>query len=58
MSGHTFGILINFDLAGIVDVLRENNRRTGTQPFMAIDCKKPKGQSSAITSTMLNRSSG
>ena len=36
-NGHTFGILNDFDLAVIVDTPNENQRRTGTRPFMAID---------------------
>ena len=34
-NGHTFGILIDFDLAVIADMPSENQRRTGTRPFMA-----------------------
>lgn len=34
---HTFGILIDFDLAVIADLPSKNKRRTGTRPFMAID---------------------
>ncbi len=36
-NGHTFGILIDFDLAIIADMPSENQRRTGTRPFMAIE---------------------
>lgn len=36
-NGHTFGILIDFDLAVIADVPSKNQRRTGTRPFMAIE---------------------
>jgi hypothetical protein len=36
-NDHTFGILIDFDLAVIVDMPSENQRRTGTRPFMAIE---------------------
>ena len=36
-NGHTFGILIDFDLAVIADMPSENQRRTGARPFMAIE---------------------
>ena len=35
-NGHTFGVLIDFDLAVVADVPSKNQRRTGTRPFMAI----------------------
>jgi len=36
-NGHTFGILIDFDLAVIADRPSKDQRRTGTRPFMAVE---------------------
>ena len=36
-NGHTFGILIDFDLAVIADRPSKNRHRTGARPFMAVD---------------------
>ena len=36
-NGHTFGVLIDFNLAVIVDIPNENQNRTGTRPFMTIE---------------------
>jgi len=36
-NGHLFGVLIDFDLACLEGMPSENQRRTGTRPFMASD---------------------
>ena len=36
-NGHLFGTLIDFDLAAIKGLHSENQRRTGTRPFMALE---------------------
>ena len=34
-NGHLFGVLIDFDLASLEGVPSQNQRRTGTRPFVA-----------------------
>jgi serine/threonine protein kinase len=42
-NGHTFGILIDFDLAVITNLHSENQHRTGTRQFMAIELLEAEG---------------